>query len=173
MGIRKINLLIFILSFCSVEAASGDQPYIKSAELLCDGTKVAVTTLCSDDSSLVYPKCQSQSLAFTNLATNKVVTTRSTQAITVKMFGSEMIDGLAGSWACLKGKNNTYLVVRFYNGGNCEECEWLEIYDLDGRNLTPKSRKHRSEFGERFGALCLQENWKEVLISIPLRRGDK
>jgi hypothetical protein len=41
-------------------------------------------------------------------------------------------DGYAYSWACLKGNDANYLVVVYGNGGNCNNCEWVEIMNRNG-----------------------------------------
>lgn len=172
LSTAKTSIAVVLLSFglLCTGLAQGGQSYSKTAELLCNEIKISVKTSCSDDSSPVYPKCQSQTFAFINAKTSKVVPQRSEQATTVNVSGVKVIDGLAESWACLKGKYRTYLVARYYNGGNCDECEWVEIYDLAGKHLTPNSRKDHSVFDARLVELGLSEDWKKSLIRIPLRR---
>jgi hypothetical protein len=38
----------------------------------------------------------------------------------------------AYDWACLKGKDGYFLAIEYANGGNCYNCQWVEIINKKG-----------------------------------------
>lgn len=158
----------------SCSATERTQSYVKTSEILCGSTKVTITTSCSDDSYKPYPTCQKQVFQFElqSLKTKKAVV--SPQVSLAKPIGAKesSLDGLASSWACAEGKDQSYVVITFYNGGNCDECEWVEAYDLSGTLLTPSSRKNHKEFQELVNRANLSYAWQKQSRLIKLRRNE-
>jgi len=159
------------------------QPYTNTAELLCDGVKLQVLTQCADDPSPIFPDCTHQHLTFTKPGTDKVMT-RSTTAKRVSVtdaqgqIGGWYLDALVNAWACVKGASQAFLLLRYSTGGNCETCEWIEIYDLAGDLLatsrgevTGNAYKHFKSVYER---LRLPKPWPRLaFVKIPLGREKK
>lgn len=168
--IRTISITFsFSLTAFNTFAA---EPYIKTAELICGDVRVIVTTKCADDSYPAYPDCQKQQFVFSNLKTGhtqkldangRLIKSKSSTATSV-------LDGLASNWTCVNGKKATYIVSGYYNGGNCEECEWYEIYSLQGLNLTLNARKNKTLFDKTLSRLGVARDWSKKLIDIPLTR---
>ena len=67
-----------------------------------------------------------------------------------KSNAGQQLTFLAGSWGCAAGKSQEYLLVNFFNGGNCEQCERFEIVDLKGQRLTPDGKNFSRKY-ERLG----------------------
>jgi hypothetical protein len=82
-------------------------------------------------------------------------------------------------WACLKGRNETFVLIGYTRGGICSRCQWDEIFDLEGHMLAssevPPSAKKKEEerikgaFYKKYRALGLPMPWPDS--SFQLFRG--
>ncbi len=152
--------------------AEAEELYTKSAEMICADTKVRVVTECYDDTDYTPPLCSKQQFQFTDNNTNKTITTPSAGRF------SEEFNELATSWACIKGRSQYYLLVRYNNGGNCSDCEWFEIVDLHGKKLASdrgktsgNANKHFKNIYKKIG---LPQSWpRSSFVRIPLARKDR
>ena len=57
------------------------------------------------------------------------------------------IDEQIGAMTCVKAKSGEkYIVTDMFNGGNCEQCEWHELYSWDGAILgSDRDRKVKND----------------------------
>ena len=45
-----------------------------------------------------------------------------------------LVEEKIGALSCERSSTGArYIVANMFNGGNCEECEWQEVYDWDGK----------------------------------------
>lgn len=157
-----------------VRDAQGSEPYARRSELRCADVTVILATHCLDDSFRAYPTCQKQEFEFHNQTTGVIKRIEGSGKSAVEAKSRiESLDGLGGSWTCERGKDSSLLVVGYFNGGNCEQCEWYEIYSLDGKRLTPNARNDGRSFSKTADKLGLPNNWRSRLVQIPLTRGTK
>jgi hypothetical protein len=81
------------------------------------------------------------------------------------------IEEKVGTLSCVETKNKQHFVVAsMFNGGNCPQCEWTDVYSLDGVLLgSTRDRKNRT--ADVTAALeALRDNQvKRVLNQEPLR----
>lgn len=183
---KKRNVIVYLLFAVYLLASItvyAQQNYTTSAELFCDNVKVQVVTKCVDDSYLSFPFCVEQRFIFTDQKTNKTYNISASGKIVAQVDSrnrkiGEVLDYLAVSMASVKGKTKSYLLVRYYNGGNCGECEWYEIYDLNGSRLATSRGKvtgiKYKNFENVYKQIGLPEQWPRLLfIDIPLSRKNK
>ena len=111
------------------------KPLLKAATMECTDRKVVLEATCHD---LVGPEmlqCSKQSLVVTDNASGKALNTRNFAGVaTGDMAG--YISEKVGEMTCVTTKTGAkYIVTNMFNGGNCEECEWNEVYSWDGAFL--------------------------------------
>ncbi len=154
--------------------------YSRTDELLCGATKVQAITTCTEDSVRPYPKkCTDQHFIFINKMTGKVVNVKGSSEYNanfdeVDEYGKKInkwISAWAYSWACVKGCKGSYIIIMYSAGGsgNCEGCEWAEIYNLNGKLLIsdkgkPREKKNK-EFKEVYKDLGLPIKWPHSSFS--------
>jgi hypothetical protein len=145
--------------------------YAKKSQLTCKDVNVVLTTNCVSENGRNVPDCQKQQFSFGNLKTGQIRIVEASGKLMIRdaATAKATIDGLASSWACIKGHADSYVVVGYYNGGNCEQCEWYEIYSKEGQALTPNARTDKISFTKAAEQLGLNENWSKNLIDIPLK----
>jgi hypothetical protein len=121
----------------AAKTASGKKikPLLKAATMECKDRKVVLEATCHD---LVGPEmlqCSKQSLVISDNASGKVLNTRNyAGAATGDMAG--YIEEKVGEMTCVTTKaGGKYIVTNMFNGGNCEGCEWNEVYSWDGAFL--------------------------------------
>ncbi len=149
---RCIAFFILLISFSCVFSGTvnGEDLFTSVDEMKCSDTVIKVSTECplENKPGSVF-ECTRQDFIFLDKKTGtskKVVC--SGEAVPDpgpkgELLGS-YLDALAVSWACVKGKNEWYLLVRYTTFGTCEDCEWTEIYSLEGYRLT-SDRTHYSQ----------------------------
>ncbi|WP_298438897.1 hypothetical protein [Geobacter sp.] len=149
--ILSLTALLLISNF-SGYAVAQTQTYSRKGTLNCGKAIIEITSSCLDINTN-FPMCSEQKITIIDKITNKTTTTNTSsdsyidEALT-GYKGGKLLDGLATSWQCANGKENkAYLVLDFANGGNCEYCEWTEIYDLSGKIIaSTKNKKNRGKF---------------------------
>ena len=63
----------------------------------------------------------------------KVPNTRDYAAVKGDGTVPDIIDEKVGEMTCVTTKTGAkYIVTNMFNGGNCETCEWNEVYGWDG-----------------------------------------
>jgi len=162
------KLTLFIVVVLYTFTAHAEQSYTKNAEMMCGDTKVNIITECYDDSAIL-PHCTKQDIEFKPKDINK--------NITQATIGKEGDYFLATSWACVKGKSQAYLLINYNTGGNCEDCEWTELFDLHGKKMannrgktTGKANKHFEKIYKQIG---LPQSWpRSSFDHIPIKRKD-
>lgn len=152
-----ITIPIFPLynSFASAE------PYKTETKIDCDSIELKVITHCLENTQL-SPACISSEQHFI-FKDKKNGTEIKKQSSSPKFKGSQyvfleeykniigdkpILQYLATSIACFKGKEDHYLEVGYYRGGNCDQCEYSELYDFKGNIIATDKGK-------------LQYHWKE------------
>ncbi len=162
---RCVSSTIFIVLLFSLAGIAGaEELYSKSAKTVCGNTNVSVITECYADSD-VLPSCTKQQFEFRTIGISN--------PNTINTLGKPGDYSLATAFACVKGKSQYYILINHNNGGNCEECEWSELFDLNGKKLT--SDRNAKDAYERFSKiytkLGLPKTWpRSSFIDIPLRR---
>ena len=145
-------------------------------KLVCENTEVRVFTTCPSDSKNVLDSdCIEQYFLFVDMnkkTTRKVRASGRLERIYEDVPGREMeksLESLALDWACLRGRDGSYVLIGYSNGGNCVRCEWDEIFDLKGHRLASSevrpSAKNKEEerileaFDKKYEALGLPLPW--------------
>ncbi|MFL6657472.1 MAG: hypothetical protein ACJ8GW_05330 [Massilia sp.] len=115
----------------------------KVATVACDEREVVVEASCMD---LYGPRalaCTRQSLAVRDAATGKQFGVH--EFVPKKGEGDEpaIVEEKIGSLTCVRtASEKRYIVAHMSNGGNCEQCEWREVYSWDGALLgSTRSKK--------------------------------
>jgi hypothetical protein len=150
---------------------------IKMNELICDNVKISIITKCVGESNPVVPDCIEQYYLFTNQITKKTIKKdTSGKLANVKDAKGKTIghylDALATGWVCVKGKSKPYLIVWYNTGGNCDECEWQEILDLNGNMLAatlPKTQRNLKSYDTLWLKLGLQNISAKDFSNIELK----
>src|SRR5260370_30423720 len=96
-----------------------------------------IQTFCDSAAYRPFPSCTKQVISFVS-DTNSIG--REVLLVPSKNEKRQYLDFLAGSWACAKGRDTSFLLVRFYNGGNCQQCERIEGFGLHGKRLTVEGK---------------------------------
>jgi hypothetical protein len=176
------TLLLFLtLPLIVSGVACGEGFYTRTDELSCGNTKVRAFTTCAGNSD-PRGSCTEQHFVFSDETTGAFVKVpASGETAAGANFEGRMgvwLYGVAWQWACLKGKTGAYVVMTYANGGNCDTCEWVEIFDLKGRRLAtdggPKTNANIARFNKTWGSLGLPRLWPEkAFANIKLRKNDR
>lgn len=179
----KLFVLFFILSasaiYLSIGLSSGNEQknivlanknYIKESYLSCNQITIHVKTKCLDNDDNLFPSCLEQKIFFVDKNTNGAFSK-------IEKNSNIALDELAMSWACINGEKEQFLIIGYYNGGNCENCEWYEIFNLSGQKLASskdKLRNGKPDFFEKtYKKLGLPKHWpRESFVNIPLFKND-
>jgi hypothetical protein len=163
-----------------IDVRLSQPPYTRTLELQCGSVKIRIFTECVDDSYPPFPQCVRQELTFTLISTGQVVT-KPTTAKRVPVTDAQhriigqYLDSLVNAWACDKDTSQAFLILRYSTGGNCDTCEWIEIYDLEGhRRATSRGGRGDdlySQLKRTYEQLQLPKPWpRSSFIEVPLRR---
>jgi hypothetical protein len=102
----------------------------KSASMQCLDRRISVEADCFPHSS--FTMCTRQSIRF-SAADGKALGARSFKASPTKGADHPTVDEQFGELSCVETKaRNRFVVALMDNGGNCEQCEWVDVYSLDG-----------------------------------------
>jgi len=118
----------------------------RKASLECEDRTIVVEATCSgaqDDAMLM---CSKQSLTVADRATGDAKTVRAfAPAPDADKGAPPGIDEKIGALTCIRAQTDErYILADMYNGGNCDECEWRELYDWDGK-LVASDRERRKQ----------------------------
>lgn len=161
----EMNLWFFFLIFIFCNAIAENAREIRSAttKMQCGNSEVTVVTICGAEMLGGFPSCQEQDFIFYN---NEKPFKIKAAGFLIKANKSEprLLDYVASDWACQASPDGNYIVVRYYNGGNCLECELHMIYNLQGKVLTDRNNK---SFNAIHTKMRLQRLGKMQKIRIP------
>jgi hypothetical protein len=154
----------------SLNAYSKDTTYLNKSNMVCDGTKVEIVTKCDDENMHGSYICVEQNITFIDIATkNKMTTSSYGNQYNNKYKGS----GIANAWKCVKGKNKSYLSIWYSTGGNCDECEWQGILDLEGNRVATTINKSKlNQFYRKWKSLGIPMLGPYDFVEIPLGKND-
>jgi hypothetical protein len=161
-------MAIFIFAVTPSICSAGNIQQIKN-EYLCDDTKVTIISDCDRDELPPYfPSCNKQSIMFSRQG--KDITVKASGKLTSVRDGKgrvigKWLDAVISSVACVQGKNKHYLLLSYYTGGNCEQCEWYDIYDLNGSRLAGgSSRNDKRKTNATYKKLEMPKEWSWSLF---------
>jgi len=136
--VRFLSALTILL-FGSIVSAS--DLYTAQDRLVCKNTEVRAFTTCTSDSTVAMDaECTEQHFLFADRDGKVLARVPGSARLSQRLRddGKDMgtwLDALARDWACLKGRNSPFVVITYWNGGNCSRCDWDEIFDLKGHRL--------------------------------------
>ena len=106
----------------------------KSETLQCQDRSIVLEASCFALISPLRLSCGSQRLTVSD-ASGKVLKVREFASMKVQ-GGASVVPEQFGEIACVTTKGGgKYIVADMDNGGNCDECEWSEVYDWNGAPL--------------------------------------
>jgi hypothetical protein len=115
-------------------AASVPVEHAQHAELACDDRKIVLDATCSNVYGPELMACTRQSLTFLDSASGRETGKRDYTVAKGDGDGPPMIDEKVGALTCTHtASGERYVVADMFNGGNCEQCEWHEVYDWQGK----------------------------------------
>jgi len=183
VSFKVMSLPSFVILFLLlVSVASGEELYTRTDELSCGDAKVQAVTTCTEETNPYFPRCTGQHFIFSNQRGRTSVRVKASGEPGDDRIGTmPALGGLAGNWACVKGKAGLYILIDYWTGGNCETCEWCEVFDLKGRKvLTDKTDKYVKtdremvRFNKKWDSLGLPDPWPEdSFISIKVLKTDR
>jgi hypothetical protein len=175
-GLADALVLVSVLFLFLATAARGEGLYTRTDELSCGNTVVHAFSTCyvdpehADDCAeqhFLFVKKTSGAFTRVRASGEPVATTNSKDKRGIWLYG------LAWRWACLKGKAGNYVVIDYSAGGNCDTCEWREIFDLTGRRLATsrKSEAGATRFDKEWDSLGLARHSPEkAFVDIKLQK---
>jgi hypothetical protein len=111
-----------------VKATAG--PMERTASLQCQDRKVDLAATCTAEEDSRQLLCTRQILTVTDSATGTKLNTRE---FSPGKGTPALIEETFGEVSCVTTKSNEkFIVATMDNGGNCEECEWVDVYSWDG-----------------------------------------
>lgn len=114
-------------------AASAPVDYAKHAVLDCEDRKIVLDATCRNVYGPALLACSRQSLTFLDGA-GREVGKREFAAAKGDGDMPAMIEEKVGALTCTRtASGERYVVAAMFNGGNCEQCEWHEVYDWQGK----------------------------------------
>ncbi len=125
-----------------------DGEFIKTATMTCGDATIKAVIRCKKEPT--YPAghpmyCSDQYFVFRRAGKETVVRPGKKVPIFAEPGGYYLLPK-AGDWLCAKGKDQYYLYVVYVQGGNCDTCEWEQIYDLTGRPMIDLARNRRMDY---------------------------
>jgi len=116
----------------SAAAASVARTATMKTTFDCDERAVVLEATCdADDSPL--PECSRQTLAVVDRASGAIQSTREFDNRPETAGDPPQVEAKIGELRCVRAASGErYFVADMFNGGNCEECEWHELYDWNG-----------------------------------------
>jgi hypothetical protein len=148
----------------TADSATTDAAILKKATLDCDDRSITLEATCSDVYGPRMLACSKQQLTVTDHASGAVTGQRQFKPQPGTGGDPPLVEEKIGALSCVQSHTNErYVVARMYNGGNCEECEWNELYDWDGKLVA--SDRGRANPGEPFSELLtkLQQHPDNVI----------
>jgi len=107
---------------------------VKRATLDCDDRTIALAATCSPLNGAGLLACTEQSLTVTERPGGAVKGARQFTPQPAVDGDPPLVEEKIGALSCERSSTaKRYIVADMFNGGNCEECEWQEVYDWDGK----------------------------------------
>jgi hypothetical protein len=118
----------------SASAPSTAVEHMQHAELVCDDRKIVLDATCSNVYGPELMACTRQSLTFLDSAAGRETGKRDFAAAKGEGDDAPMIEEKVGALTCTRtASGERYVVADMFNGGNCEQCEWHDVYDWQGQ----------------------------------------
>jgi hypothetical protein len=162
----EIRALLFLsVLFFSIAPVHATVLFTQTDELSCGDTKVKAFTTCTDEAGPPVSNCTEQRFLVVNRQTGasvkiQVSGRRSTER------APTALGGLAMDWACIRGKTGPYVIMGCWSGGNCETCEWHEVFDSKGRRVltnktdeATRTDRETTRFDRKWRLLGLPDPW--------------
>lgn len=140
-----------------------------SSEVLCGNLKIKVSTLAKPPKEPGdFVEVKDQTATITRNGVGKPFILDYDKGKTKYEHGEREF-GILTSYKCLKGKGGKrYLALLFWLGGNCAECEWIDIVGQDRNRIV--SSKGGDRASRNFDIICKKLglpqdwifNWKKV-----------
>ena len=123
------------------------KPVAKSANAVCGDRKIVVDANCLDLYGGGMLSCTSQSIKIYEDGSGKLLGTKTYGVVKGEGDEPATVDGKISELTCVTAKSgDKYIVTSMYNGGNCEQCEWHELYSWDGADLgSDRDRKVKNK----------------------------
>lgn len=117
----------------------------RRASLDCDDRTIVVALTCSGEQGDAMLMCSRQSLTVADRATGAARSAREfVPSPNPDKSAAPRIDEVIGALICIRTKKGErYILARMYKADNCEECQWHDLYDWDGK-LVATDRERRS-----------------------------
>lgn len=107
---------------------------VKQATLDCDDRTIVLEATCSAFNSPSMLDCTKQTLTVTERPGGAIKAARQFTPQPAVDGDPPLIEEKISALSCERSsKAARYIVANMFNGGNCEECEWQEVYDWDGK----------------------------------------
>lgn len=147
----QVSLVVLLMLSLSSVSYSAEKHYKTKTAFICGGTKIDIVTEYQKYSKYGGPDCEEQKLTFKNINTGKT--------IIIPPSGSpydKNLDTCATYYQFFKGKEAFYLILSYNTGGNCEECIWQGILDLQGNRIdVDMNKKQKKTFSRKLKELGL------------------
>ena len=115
-------------------AASAPIDYARHAALDCDDRKIVLDATCSNVYGPELMACTRQSLTFLDSAAGREAGRRDFAAAQGEGDEPPMVEEKVGALTCTRtASGERYVVADMFNGGNCDACEWHDVYDWQGK----------------------------------------
>lgn len=132
-----MHRLIVVFLTCAATAALA-QDFIRSTTLQCGDTRVEAESVCFDDSYRPFTRCTEQRMRFhARDGTRREVHAGAAQA--AKPGERPSVEFLIGSIACVRTGAGLRVEATLRNGGNCDQCEQVRWFTLDGKSADGRS----------------------------------
>jgi len=142
--IRHLPAALLALTL-GAPALAAPPPQARSATLQCADTRVTVEAACLPSAG-AQTMCTSQAIRFTG-AGGKALGARAFEAAPIGGTGMPVVAEQFGELACVETRaGDRFVVATMDNGGNCAQCEWIDVYAPDGR-LVGTTRGNRKAPG--------------------------
>jgi len=165
-----VNLVFSMLLLFPLKSFSALAAYEKTTELVCGANRIVIITKCDDVELKGLPQCGEQTIVFHKVKSGQKISTTAYGLPYDKQFDGT---GTANAWQCIKGKNESYIILWYSTGGNCEECNWQGILDLNGNRLfTDMNKKDHTLFSRKWKSLGLPASGANDFTEILLRKNE-
>jgi hypothetical protein len=140
----------------AADNAASNPAIMKKASLDCEDRTIVLEATCSDVYGPRLLACSKQTLTVMDRASHAVQTAREFKPVPGTGDDPPMIEEKIGTLSCTRSQaGERYIVAAMFNGGNCEECEWNDLYDWDGKLIGSdrKGKKPNAVLNELVGDL--------------------
>ena len=144
LDILKILVMSLLLAFMptslrSAAMAAGDDSFTRYDKITCEGTTVSVETTCLEDNGDVF--CPYQALTFRN---GPEGVNRAFRYTYRKVEGWQ--EFVAGVVCVTDAGGSGYIVLEKTNYGNCNICEWIDVFTKTGKYVGSSTGMYATDF---------------------------